>query len=97
MTENIQNGIIVDATPVLTVADEKEEEMATENNTKITALYCRLSQEDALEGESNSISNQKKILMDYAKQNKFLHPKFYVDDGFSGTDFKRTRFHGDDG
>ena len=92
MTENIQNGIIVDATPVLTVADEKEEEMATENNTKITALYCRLSQEDALQGESNSISNQKKILMDYAKQNKFLHPKFYVDDGYSGTDFKRPGF-----
>ena len=49
MTENIQNGIIVDATPVLTVADEKEEEMATENNTKITAsiadsprkMHCR--------------------------------------------------------
>ena len=94
MTEIIQNSIIESATPVLTVADEKEEEMATEtnNSTKITALYCRLSQEDALQGESNSISNQKKILMDYAKQNKFLHPKFYVDDGYSGTDFKRPGF-----
>ena len=92
MTHIAENSKILSATPVLTVADEKEEEMATENNTKITALYCRLSQEDALEGESNSISNQKKILMDYAKQNKFLHPKFYVDDGYSGTDFKRPGF-----
>ena len=92
MTDDIQNSIIESATPVLTVAADKEDLMATENNTKITALYCRLSQEDALEGESNSISNQKKILMDYAKQNKFLHPKFYVDDGFSGTDFKRPGF-----
>ena len=59
MTEDIQNGIIESATPVLTVATDKEDLMATENNTKITALYCRLSQEDALEGESNSISNQE--------------------------------------
>lgn len=46
---------------------------------KITALYCRLSQDDGLDGESNSIQNQKIILMDYAKKNGYLHPKYFVD------------------
>lgn len=58
--------------------------MATNKNiqgqeVKITALYCRLSQDDNLEGESNSISNQKEILMTYAKKNGYLHPQFFVD------------------
>lgn len=47
---------------------------------KITALYCRLSQDDGLDGESNSIQNQKIILMDYAKKNGYLHPKYFVDE-----------------
>ena len=59
---------------------------------KITALYCRLSQDDGREGESNSISNQKEILQAYAKKNGLLHPKFFVDDGFSGTTFDRPAF-----
>ncbi len=59
---------------------------------KITALYCRLSQDDNLEGESNSISNQKEILMTYAKKNGYLHPQFFVDDGISGTTFNRPGF-----
>ena len=46
---------------------------------KITALYCRLSQDDGLDGESNSIQNQKIILMDYAKKNGYLHPQYFVD------------------
>ena len=46
-----------------------------DNQEKITALYCRLSQDDGLEGESNSIQNQKKILLDYAKKNGYLHPQ----------------------
>ena len=58
---------------------------------KITALYCRLSQDDNLEGESNSISNQKEILMTYAKKNGYLHPQFFVDDGISGTTFAEVR------
>lgn len=58
--------------------------MATNKNIqgqeeRITALYCRLSQDDNLEGESNSISNQKEILMTYAKKNGYLHPQFFVD------------------
>lgn len=59
---------------------------------KITALYCRLSQDDELEGESNSISNQKEILMSYAKKNGFLHPQIFTDDGISGTTFNRPGF-----
>ncbi len=59
---------------------------------KITALYCRLSQDDGREGESNSISNQKEILLSYAKRNGHLHPEFFVDDGISGTTFDRPDF-----
>ena len=64
----------------------------TGTNDKITALYCRLSQDDGLDGESNSISNQKAILMDYAKKNGYLHPQYFVDDGISGTTFNRPGF-----
>ena len=64
----------------------------TEKKEKITALYCRLSQDDGREGESNSISNQKEILLQYAKQHGFLHPEFFVDDGISGTTFMRPDF-----
>ena len=59
---------------------------------KITALYCRLSQDDMLAGESNSITNQKSILLKYAKENGFTNPQFYADDGFSGTNFDRPDF-----
>ena len=59
---------------------------------KITALYCRLSQDDMLAGESNSITNQKAILLKYAQDNGFSNPQFYVDDGFSGTNFNRPDF-----
>ncbi len=76
------------------------------NNTngqeeKITALYCRLSVEDIKDGkdgrkskeeESNSISNQKQILADYAKRNGYKNTMFFVDDGISGTSFERDAF-----
>ena len=55
----------------------------------ITALYARLSQEDALDGESNSIANQKKILLKYATDNHFSNPTFFSDDGVSGVTFDR--------
>ena len=60
---------------------------ATQN--LITALYPRLSHEDELQGESNSISNQKRILETYAKQNGFTNLRWYTDDGFSGANFQR--------
>ena len=55
----------------------------------ITALYARLSQEDALDGESNSIANQKKILLKYATDNGFPNLTFFIDDGVSGVTFDR--------
>ena len=56
---------------------------------KITALYCRLSQEDMQAGESESIQNQKLILQKYADEHHLLNTRFFVDDGFSGVSFER--------
>ena len=56
---------------------------------RITALYCRLSNEDDLEGESNSISNQRAILLKYAQDHGFRNTQFFVDDGYTGTNFNR--------
>ena len=56
---------------------------------KITALYCRLSRDDELQGESNSITNQKAILQKYADENGFSNTICFVDDGYSGTNFNR--------
>jgi DNA invertase Pin-like site-specific DNA recombinase/predicted nucleic acid-binding Zn-ribbon protein len=61
----------------------------TSTETKITALYCRLSRDDELQGESNSIRNQKSILQKYADDNGFDNTEFFVDDGYSGTNFDR--------
>ncbi len=62
------------------------------SNLKKTALYCRLSQDDGLEGDSNSIQNQKNILQKFAEDHHFPNPCFYVDDGFSGGTFQRPAF-----
>ncbi len=62
------------------------------NNDKITALYCRLSKDDGTNNESMSISTQKTMLKDYAKRNGFLNCQFYVDDGYSGTNYDRPAF-----
>ena len=56
------------------------------------ALYCRLSNEDELDGESNSIKNQRDILERYAKENNLNVYDVYIDDGFSGTNFDRPDF-----
>lgn len=56
---------------------------------KITALYCRLSRDDELQGDSNSILNQKAILQKFADDNGFLNTSYFVDDGYSGTNFDR--------
>ena len=73
------------------------------NQEKITALYCRLSVEDIKDDsdkrrkgkvdESNSISNQKQILSDYAKKHGYTNTMFFVDDGISGTSFDRSDFN----
>lgn len=61
-------------------------------NRNITALYCRLSRDDDTEGDSNSIVHQKEILSAYAQRNGFFDTEFYVDDGYSGTNFERPEF-----
>ncbi len=63
-------------------------------NSKITALYERLSRDDEMQGESNSITNQKAYLENYATQNGFENIRHYVDDGYSGTNFDRPGFTG---
>ena len=78
--------------PVQTVALEKEETELIRATDKVTALYCRLSQEDSVDGESNSIQNQRRILSDYARDRKLPNPVFFIDDGYSGTDFDRPGF-----
>ena len=66
--------------------------MTTYNGGEITALYCRLSRDDELQGDSNSIKHQKEILGRYAEERGFSNPQFYVDDGYSGTNFNRPDF-----
>ena len=67
----------------------RQSQTAVENGEKITALYCRLSRDDELTGDSNSIRNQKAILEKYAIDNGFGNREFFVDDGYSGTNFDR--------
>jgi len=66
--------------------------MAKPGQIGITALYERLSRDDELQGESNSITNQKEYLENYAKQHGFTHIKHFSDDGYSGTTFRRPAF-----
>jgi len=90
---NTQNFDTMNATnPVLAVAPIKEETEMLGATEKITALYCRLSQEDERLGESLSIENQKNILLQYAKEHHFTNPVFFVDDGYSGTNYDRPGF-----
>ena len=61
-------------------------------SSKITALYCRLSRDDELQGDSNSIKNQKAILKKYADDNGFINTEFFVDDGVSGVTYDHPGF-----
>ena len=99
MTNSQTLGTIEATNPVLAVAPLKEETEMLRATDKITALYCRLSVEDlkedkkgGKEDESNSIQNQKMILLQYAKEHRFPNPTFFVDDGYSGTNFDRPGF-----
>ena len=78
-----------------TLPERRNMQTKTKQNKEpmgITALYCRLSRDDGAEGESNSIANQKKLLSKYAKEHGFTNTKFYVDDGYTGTNFNRPGF-----
>lgn len=75
-------------TTVLSAAPHKKGENDVEQQ-KITILYCRLSNEDALDGESNSIANQRSILTRFAAERGFMNTRILVDDGYTGTNFNR--------
>ena len=70
----------------------KEIALNNRQSDRITALYCRLSRDDELQGESNSVTNQKSIISKYAKERGFKNLKFFVDDGYSGVSFTRPAF-----
>ena len=78
------NPVLADCPPM-----KGAETMLRQSDNKLTALYCRLSRDDELAGDSNSIVNQKAILSKYAKENHFSNTLFFVDDGYSGTNFNR--------
>lgn len=92
MTNTESHAKIESTNPVLTVAPIKEETEMSGATNKITALYCRLSQEDERAGESLSIENQKSILLSYCKDHHFSNPKFFIDDGYSGVNYDRPGF-----
>ncbi|RGW05893.1 DUF4368 domain-containing protein [Streptococcus salivarius] len=71
----------------LTISDYRQ--VDTSKLSGITVVYCRLSQDDGLDGDSNSITNQKKILLDVVTRENLSNPILFVDDGFSGTNFDR--------
>ena len=77
------NPVLADCPPM------KGAENMLRQSDKITALYCRLSRDDEMQGESNSITNQKKYLEDYAVQHGFGNIQHFSDDGYSGTNFNR--------
>lgn len=82
--------IMTTSNPVLADCPlNKEEQDMNRQSDKITAIYCRLSRDDELTGDSNSIVNQKDILKRYAKEQGFRNIQFFVDDGYSGADFNR--------
>ena len=92
MIDMRKNDIIETTNPELTDAPTDKEDHTDMSGAKITALYCRLSQEDERLGESLSIEHQKEILLQDAKDHRFPNPTFFVDDGYSGTDFNRPGF-----
>lgn len=77
MMNSLNYGIISMSTTVLPADSRKEENDL--NQQQITALYCRLSNEDDLDGESNSIQNQRALLQKYADDHGFTHTRFFVD------------------
>ena len=79
------NPVLADCPPI------KEEQDMNRQSDKITAIYCRLSRDDELTGDSNSIVNQKAILNRYAKDQGFKNIQYFVDDGYSGANFAGVR------
>ena len=74
------------------IEEFERKEVIVRNYEEITTLYERLSRDDELQGDSNSIVNQKKILEEYAKRNHLENIVHFTDDGISGTQFERLGF-----
>ena len=99
MNNDTSFDIIQESNPVQTVAQPKEDNKMLRATDKITALYCRLSVEDTKDEKkngkedlSNSIQNQKAMLLQYARDHRFPHPTFFIDDGYSGVTYDRPGF-----
>ena len=86
VTQNYDN--IIPNTPILSADPNVKEDVMTDQQ-KITILYCRLSNEDSQDGESNSIQNQRELLTRYARDHGYTNLKVLVDDGYTGTNFQR--------
>ena len=89
MMTNNGDYVKLDAGTTILSADQPEKEADMLDQQKITVLYCRLSNEDALDGESNSIANQRSILQAYADSHGFTNTRVLIDDGYTGTNFNR--------
>ena len=99
MNSDTSFDINTNSNPVQTVAQPKEDNEMLRATDKITALYCRLSVEDTKEDKkngkedlSNSIQNQKAMLLQYARDHRFPQPTFFIDDGYSGVTYDRPGF-----
>ena len=86
VTQNYDN--IIPSTPILSADPNVKEDVMTDQQ-KITILYCRLSNEDSQDGESNSIQNQRELLTRYARDHGYTNLRVLVDDGYTGTNFQR--------
>lgn len=81
--------ILESSNPVLADCPPEQEENMKRQSDKITALYERLSKDDELQGDSNSVVNQKAMLERYSRENGFTNLRHFTDDGYSGTNFNR--------
>ena len=88
MTVTQNYGNIISSTPILSADPNVKEDVMTDQQ-KITILYCRLSNEDSQDRESNSIQNQREFLTRYARDHGYTNLKVLVDDGYTGTNFQR--------
>ena len=91
MTVTQNYGNIIPSTPILSADPNVKEDVMTDQQ-KITILYCRPSNEDSQDRESNSIQNQREFLTRYARDHGYTNLKVLVDDGYTGTNFQRQAY-----
>lgn len=89
MSTKREDHVIIEPCTTVLSADPHKKGDNNVDQQKITILYCRLSNEDALDAESNSITNQRNILLRYAADHGFTNTRILVDDGYTGTNFNR--------